>query len=183
MGGDEFCALIDAPGHRRTRESRTPPPRSASTARALRSAAPTGRSGCRARRTTARARCGSPTSACTNRSAAAVPPPRASQETSCCARSPNEIPSFGTHLRDVAALASATAEMFSLPPEEVEQIRHAAELHDVGKVAIPDAILEKPTSLDENEWAFIRRHTADRRANPRRGPRPATGRDARPLNP
>ena len=68
-------------------------------------------------------------------------------------------PELGTHLRDVAALASATAATFSLPPEEVEQIRHAAELHDVGKVAIPEAILEKPTSLDENEWAFIRRHT------------------------
>ena len=68
-------------------------------------------------------------------------------------------PELGTHLRDVAALASATAATFSLPPEEVDQIRHAAELHDVGKVAIPEAILEKPTSLDENEWAFIRRHT------------------------
>lgn len=68
-------------------------------------------------------------------------------------------PELGTHLRDVAALASATAEMLSLPPEEVEHIRHAAELHDVGKVAIPEAILEKPTSLDENEWAFMRRHT------------------------
>jgi len=68
-------------------------------------------------------------------------------------------PDLGTHLRDVAALASATAAAFSLPVEEVEQIRHAAELHDVGKVAIPDAILEKPAPLDDSEWAFIRRHT------------------------
>ena len=49
--------------------------------------------------------------------------------------------------------------MFSLTAEDVEQIRQAAELHDVGKVAIPDAILEKPARLDESEWAFIRRHT------------------------
>ena len=68
-------------------------------------------------------------------------------------------PDFGTHLRDVAALASATAATFALQVEEVEQIRQAAELHDVGKVAIPDAILEKQAPLDESEWAFIRRHT------------------------
>ena len=68
-------------------------------------------------------------------------------------------PDLGTHLRDVAALASATAASFSLPDDEVEQIRQAAELHDVGKVAIPDAILDKPGPLDASEWAFIRRHT------------------------
>ena len=68
-------------------------------------------------------------------------------------------PDLGTHLRDVAALATATAERFSLTVEDVEQIRQAAELHDVGKVAIPDAILEKPAPLDESEWAFMRRHT------------------------
>ena len=44
-------------------------------------------------------------------------------------------------------------------PRDVEQVRHAAELHDVGKVAVPDAILTKPGPLDEDEWAFIRRHT------------------------
>ena len=38
-------------------------------------------------------------------------------------------------------------------------MRHAAELHDVGKVAIPDAILTKPGPLDPHEWEFIRRHT------------------------
>ena len=35
----------------------------------------------------------------------------------------------------------------------------AAELHDVGKVAIPDAIINKPGPLDDDEWAFMRRHT------------------------
>ena len=38
-------------------------------------------------------------------------------------------------------------------------IGHAAELHDIGKVAIPDAILSKPGPLDPREWEFIRRHT------------------------
>ena len=35
----------------------------------------------------------------------------------------------------------------------------AAELHDIGKVAVPDAILHKPGPLDEAEWSFIRQHT------------------------
>jgi HD-GYP domain-containing protein (c-di-GMP phosphodiesterase class II) len=41
----------------------------------------------------------------------------------------------------------------------VEQVGHAAQLHDVGKIAIPDAILNKPGPLDEDEWRFMRRHT------------------------
>ena len=38
-------------------------------------------------------------------------------------------------------------------------MRIAAALHDVGKVAIPDAILNKPGPLDDEDWAFVRRHT------------------------
>ena len=68
-------------------------------------------------------------------------------------------PTLHTHLRDVAELAVATARGFGLSSEEIEEIRLAAELHDVGKVAIPDAILDKPAGLDHDEWAFIRRHT------------------------
>jgi HD-GYP domain-containing protein (c-di-GMP phosphodiesterase class II) len=51
-----------------------------------------------------------------------------------------------------------TAQALGLPPDEVERVRHASELHDVGKVAIPDAILGKPGPLTEEEWAFVRRH-------------------------
>jgi two-component system cell cycle response regulator len=43
--------------------------------------------------------------------------------------------------------------------EELTQLRHAASLHDIGKVAVPDAIVTKPTALDDEEWAFMRRHT------------------------
>jgi diguanylate cyclase (GGDEF)-like protein len=68
-------------------------------------------------------------------------------------------PELGSHLLDVALLAARVAERFSLPPEEVDNIRQAAELHDVGKVAIPDAILFKPGKLNESDWTFIRRHT------------------------
>jgi len=38
-------------------------------------------------------------------------------------------------------------------------LARAAELHDVGKIAIPDAILAKPGPLDEEEWRFMHRHT------------------------
>jgi diguanylate cyclase (GGDEF)-like protein len=68
-------------------------------------------------------------------------------------------PDLRHHLSGVADLAEATALRLHLGHEEVEQVRHAAELHDVGKVAVPDAILNKPDALDEAEWAFIRRHT------------------------
>jgi two-component system cell cycle response regulator len=59
----------------------------------------------------------------------------------------------------VAELAEAVARGLRLDEEQVDHVRHAAALHDVGKVAIPDAILDKPAALDDAEWEFIRRHT------------------------
>jgi two-component system, cell cycle response regulator len=66
-------------------------------------------------------------------------------------------PGLGVH-DHVISLAVATAERLGLAPEDVERVRQATELHDVGKVAIPDAILAKPGPLTEEEWAFVRRH-------------------------
>jgi diguanylate cyclase (GGDEF)-like protein len=66
-------------------------------------------------------------------------------------------PGLGTHAETVA-LAAATAEALGMNPDEVEQVRHASELHDVGKVAIPDAILGKPGPLTDEEWSFVHRH-------------------------
>jgi diguanylate cyclase (GGDEF)-like protein len=63
------------------------------------------------------------------------------------------------HLSGVARLAQMTAAALGLSEYEAKRTRLAASLHDVGKTAIPDAILEKPGPLDEEEWAFIRRHT------------------------
>ncbi len=68
-------------------------------------------------------------------------------------------PDLGTHLDDVGQLAEATAVKLGLSPEDAEQARATGELHDVGKVAIPDAILNKPGPLDDSEWEFIRRHS------------------------
>jgi two-component system cell cycle response regulator len=68
-------------------------------------------------------------------------------------------PSLRDHVSGVAALALAIGERLGLPPEELEDLSKAAELHDMGKVAIPDAILDKPGPLDAAEWEFMRRHT------------------------
>ena len=46
-----------------------------------------------------------------------------------------------------------------MPGPEVQTLRQAAELHDVGKLAIPEEILNKPGPLSYDEWEFIRRHT------------------------
>ncbi len=59
----------------------------------------------------------------------------------------------------VARLADAVAERAGLPREERDQLRQAAELHDVGKMAIPEEILHKPGPLDADEWAFMRQHS------------------------
>jgi diguanylate cyclase (GGDEF)-like protein len=63
------------------------------------------------------------------------------------------------HLSGVARLARLTAVELGLPDLEVRRIQLAAELHDVGKAAIPEAILSKPSKLNEEEWQFMRRHT------------------------
>ena len=61
-------------------------------------------------------------------------------------------------LNRIAHFATATAEGLGLSPEEVERVELAARLHDVGKLAIPDAILTKAGPLDPDEWAVMRTH-------------------------
>ena len=68
-------------------------------------------------------------------------------------------PDLDSHVHDVGALAEATARRLGVPEDELERIRLAGELHDIGKVAVPDEILDKPGPLNEREWEFIRRHT------------------------
>ncbi len=64
------------------------------------------------------------------------------------------------HLGHVAELAALTAAGMDLTPGEVALTRLAAELHDVGKAAIPSSILDKPGPLDDAERAFVQRHSA-----------------------
>jgi two-component system cell cycle response regulator len=67
-------------------------------------------------------------------------------------------PDLRHELAASANLAEATARELGLSADECERIRHAAELRDVGKMAMPDAILTKPGPLSDDEWVFIRRH-------------------------
>ena len=62
------------------------------------------------------------------------------------------------HLLEVSQLAAATARAMHLPHHEVMRIELAAELHDVGQAAVPDAILTKPGPLDDGEREIMRRH-------------------------
>ena len=68
-------------------------------------------------------------------------------------------PGLGAHLDDVTDLCEAVARELGLSDEAMTPLLQAAALHDVGKVAIPDAILDKPGPLDEGEWDFMRKHT------------------------
>jgi diguanylate cyclase (GGDEF)-like protein len=68
-------------------------------------------------------------------------------------------PDLVSHSADVSRMAELVARELGVAEDQLEPIRHAAELHDVGKVGIPDAILAKPEPLDPDEWAFMRRHT------------------------
>jgi diguanylate cyclase (GGDEF)-like protein len=63
------------------------------------------------------------------------------------------------HTSEVARLTQKTARRLGQSTEDVRRIALAAELHDIGKTAIPDAILNKPGPLNDDEWAFMRRHT------------------------
>jgi two-component system, cell cycle response regulator len=68
-------------------------------------------------------------------------------------------PELLAHSRNVAVLSLEVAARLELSWEEWSVLRVAAELHDVGKLAIPDSILLKTEPLTRDEWDFIRRHT------------------------
>jgi diguanylate cyclase (GGDEF)-like protein/putative nucleotidyltransferase with HDIG domain len=64
----------------------------------------------------------------------------------------------GHHSHVVAELSARIAELLGLDAEEVELVRLAGSLHDLGKLAIPSEILRKPDELNESELLILRRH-------------------------
>ena len=68
-------------------------------------------------------------------------------------------PELGQHASVVAELAEAVAARLGLSREQANEVRRAAELHDIGKLAIPESILSKPGKLTAAEWEFVRQHT------------------------
>jgi len=65
----------------------------------------------------------------------------------------------GDHIVRMAAYSALIAAEIGLPGQEVEQIRMAAPMHDVGKIGIPDGILLKPGKLTREEFETIKGHT------------------------
>ena len=68
-------------------------------------------------------------------------------------------PELSEHMSAVGELSRRVGQRLKLLPEELDETVRAAELHDIGKMAIPDAILHKPGPLDEKEWEFVHKHT------------------------
>ncbi len=66
----------------------------------------------------------------------------------------------GNHVIRVGRFAGLIAKQLGFTDEEVSNIEMAAQLHDVGKIAIPDSILHKPGKLDPDEFEVIKRHAA-----------------------
>jgi HD-GYP domain-containing protein (c-di-GMP phosphodiesterase class II) len=64
-----------------------------------------------------------------------------------------------SHEEDVAELSERVALRMGLSPAHARDVRYAALLHDVGKVAVPSEILLKPGPLTDEEWVAMRRHT------------------------
>ena len=68
-------------------------------------------------------------------------------------------PGLASHVNAVSELACAAAAELDVHGAELEALRHAAALHDIGKMAIPESILNKPGALTDSEWELIRQHT------------------------
>lgn len=64
----------------------------------------------------------------------------------------------GAHIRRIGEYARVLAGGLGWPPDQVERIGMAAQLHDIGKIGVPDRVLLKPGPLNAREWATMRKH-------------------------
>ena len=67
----------------------------------------------------------------------------------------------GAHSQGVVSLALEVADALSLDPWQKRRTEYAARLHDVGKIALPKEIINKPGPLDPDEWNLMRQHTVE----------------------
>jgi putative two-component system response regulator len=65
----------------------------------------------------------------------------------------------GSHARRIGLYAATLAEDVGWKPEAVENIRLAAPMHDLGKIGIPDSVLQKPGPLTSDEFGLMQRHS------------------------
>jgi response regulator RpfG family c-di-GMP phosphodiesterase len=64
----------------------------------------------------------------------------------------------GNHVRRMAEVCHLLATAAGLPDDETAVLRHAAPMHDIGKIATPDSVLLKPGKLDPAEWEIMKQH-------------------------
>jgi putative nucleotidyltransferase with HDIG domain len=62
------------------------------------------------------------------------------------------------HAQRLAQMAIAVAQELGMPQHDFQALRYGAILHDIGKIGVPDAILQKPSKLDADEWKIMRQH-------------------------
>lgn len=65
----------------------------------------------------------------------------------------------GQHVLRVGRYAGIIAQALGMSPDEVDQIRQAAQLHDIGKIGVPDSILLKTGKLEPDEFERMQKHT------------------------
>ncbi len=65
----------------------------------------------------------------------------------------------GAHVRRIGLFAAEMGRLLGWDDEQVDCIRAAAPLHDIGKIGVPDAVLLKPGNLTDEEWVVMRQHT------------------------
>ncbi len=94
----------------------------------------------------------------TGKNAAALPPAVAETLTAVVASLDAKDPCTEGHSQKVAAYAGILAEALGMPAAQVEEIRLAALLHDIGKIGIPDAVIQKSGPLDPAEWELMQQH-------------------------
>lgn len=63
------------------------------------------------------------------------------------------------HIERIGRYSEMIARNLKLSPGEIELIRHASPMHDVGKIGIPDSVLLKPGKLTPEEWEIMKQHT------------------------
>lgn len=65
----------------------------------------------------------------------------------------------GNHVKRVAKMSALLGKLYGLSHREVEMLEIVSPMHDVGKIGIPETILEKPGKLDSQEWKVMQTHT------------------------
>ena len=73
----------------------------------------------------------------------------------------NKSGQTGQHVRRVAEYTRILADELGYPQEQLDAIRLASTMHDIGKLLVPTEILEKPGRLTDEEFAIIKQHTTD----------------------